>query len=39
MLFYVVLGPSKMALLVQLFRLSKHSNVFNFLSQDQTTEK
>ena len=38
-LLYVALGPSKHSVLTQLFRLSKHSAVFNFLSQDPTEEK
>jgi hypothetical protein len=39
MLLYVALGPSKHSVLTQLFRLSKHSSVFNFLSQDPTQDK
>ena len=38
-LLYVALGPSKHSVLTQLFRLSKHSTVYNFLVQDVNSEK
>ena len=39
MLLYVALGPSKHSVLVQLFRLSKHAGVYNFLIGDINSEK